>query len=39
MMMFFNPETRLCGGIMIGAILLLISSGYFMMTRVADIEV
>jgi len=39
MMMFFNPETRLCGGIMIAAIILLISSGYFMMTRVANIEV
>ncbi|MFC1997028.1 type II secretion system F family protein [Chloroflexota bacterium] len=39
MMMFLNPDTRLCGGIMIGAILLLISSGYFMMTRIANIEV
>jgi tight adherence protein B len=39
MMMFFNPETKVCGGIMIAAILLLISSGYFMMTRVANIEV
>jgi tight adherence protein B len=39
MMMFFNPETRLCGGIMIGLIFVLISSGYFMMTRIANIEV
>jgi tight adherence protein B len=39
MMMFFNPETKLCGGIMIGVIILLISSGYFAMTRVANIEV
>ena len=39
MMMFFNPETRLCGGIMIGAIFILIASGYFMMTRIANIEV
>ena len=39
MMMFFNPETRLCGGIMVGAIFILISSGYFMMTRIANIEV
>jgi hypothetical protein len=37
--MFFNPETKLCGGIMIGVIILLISSGYFAMTRVANIEV
>jgi tight adherence protein B len=39
MMMFFNPETRICGGIMIGLIFILISSGYFMMTRIANIEV
>ena len=39
MMMFFNPETKLCGGTMIGVIILLISSGYFAMTRVANIEV
>jgi len=39
MMMFFNPETKICGGIMIGVIILLISSGYFAMTRVANIEV
>ena len=39
MMMFFNPETKVCGGIMIGVIILLISSGYFAMTRVANIEV
>jgi tight adherence protein B len=39
MMMFFNPNTRVCGMILIGLILVLISSGYFMMTRVANIEV
>ena len=39
MMMFFNPETRVCGGIMVGLILVLISAGYFAMTRVANIEV
>jgi len=39
MMMFFNPNTRLCGGILIALIFILISSGYFMMTRVANIEV
>ena len=39
MMMFFNPDTRTCGGIMIGVILVLISTGYFLMTRIANIEV
>jgi len=39
MMMFFNPETKLCGGIMIGLIFVLISTGYFLMTRIANIEV
>jgi len=39
MMMFFNPDTRLCGTIMIGAIIVLISLGYFLMTRIANIEV
>jgi tight adherence protein B len=39
MMMFFNPNTRVCGGILIALIFILISSGYFMMTRVANIEV
>jgi len=39
MMMFFNPETRLCGGIMIASIFILISTGYFLMTRIANIEV
>lgn len=39
MMMFFNPETKLCGGLMIGLILILISTGYFLMTRIANIEV
>ena len=39
MMMFFNPDTKVCGGIMIGAIFMLISLGYFLMTRIANIEV
>jgi len=39
MMMFFDPETKLCGGIMIGLIFVLISTGYFLMTRIANIEV
>lgn len=39
MMTFFNPETRICGTIMIASIFILISSGYFMMTRIANIEV
>jgi tight adherence protein B len=39
MMQFFNPNTRVCGGIMIGTIFLLISLGYFLMTRIANIEV
>ena len=39
MMMFFNPDTKLCGGIMIGLIFVLISTGYFLMTRIANIEV
>jgi hypothetical protein len=39
MMMFFNEESRPCGPIMIGAIFVLISVGYFLMTRIANIEV
>ncbi len=39
LMMFFNPDTKLCGGIMIGLIFVLISTGYFLMTRIANIEV
>ena len=39
MMMFFNPDTKLCGGIMIGLIFVLITTGYFLMTRIANIEV
>ncbi len=39
MMMFFGPETQPCGYIMLGVIVVLITLGYFMMTRVANIEV
>jgi tight adherence protein B len=39
MMNFFNPETRLCGGIMIGLILIMVVFGYFAMNKVGDIEV
>jgi tight adherence protein B len=39
MMMFFGDQAQPCGYIMIGLILILISAGYFAMTRVANIEV
>jgi tight adherence protein B len=38
-MMLFFEDPKICGIIMIGAILLMISAGYFAMTRVANIEV
>jgi tight adherence protein B len=38
-MMLFFEDPKICGMIMIGAILLMISAGYFAMTRVANIEV
>jgi tight adherence protein B len=39
MMMFIGEESQPCGYIMIGIILVLISVGYFLMTRIANIEV
>jgi len=39
MMQFFNPETRLVGLIMLSIGALMIISGYFVMTRIASIEV
>jgi tight adherence protein B len=39
MMMFFGDVAQPCGYIMIVLILILISAGYFAMTRVANIEV
>ena len=38
-MMLFFSDPKICGIIMIGAIILMVSSGYFAMTRVANIEV
>jgi tight adherence protein B len=38
-MEFFNPERGICGYIALGAAALLIVVGYFIMTRIADIEV
>lgn len=39
MMEFFNPETRLVGMILLGVAVIMIISGYFVMTRIASIEV
>jgi tight adherence protein B len=39
MMEFFNPETRVVGLIMLSIGVLMISSGYFVMTRIGKIEV
>jgi tight adherence protein B len=39
MMEFFNPETRLVGLIMLAIGIIMIASGYFVMTRIATIEV
>jgi tight adherence protein B len=39
MMEFFNPETRLVGIIMLSIGALMIISGYFVMTKIATIEV
>ncbi len=36
---FLLPENRLCGGIMLGTGLLMISTGYYIMQRIAKIEV
>ncbi len=38
-MMLFFDDPKICGYGMIGAILLMVSGGYFAMTRVANIEV
>jgi tight adherence protein B len=38
-MEFFNKETILCGGIALGIAAVLISVGYFVMTRIANVEV
>jgi tight adherence protein B len=39
MMEFFNPETRLVGIIMLSIGALMIMSGYFVMMKIANIEV
>jgi len=39
MMEFFNPETRLFGVIMLSIGALMILAGYFVMTKIATIEV
>jgi tight adherence protein B len=39
MMRLFDPETRICGYIMIGVVIVLIAAGYFAMNKVGDIEV
>lgn len=39
MMQFFNPETRLIGIIMLIVAALMIMAGYYVMTRIATIEV
>jgi tight adherence protein B len=38
-MEFFKPENALCGGIALGVAAVLIVIGYFVMTRIANIEV
>jgi len=38
-MEFFNKETILCGGIALGGAGVLITVGYFVMTRIANVEV
>jgi tight adherence protein B len=39
MMQFFDPETRLVGIPMLIVAVLMILSGYYVMTRIASIEV
>jgi tight adherence protein B len=39
MMLFFNPETRLVGLTMLGIGALMITAGYFVMTKISNIEV
>ena len=36
---FFKPKFRLCGFTAIGTVLIMISTGYYIMTRIMDIEV
>jgi tight adherence protein B len=38
-MEFFNKDNILCGGIALGGALVLITIGYFVMTRIANVEV
>ena len=38
-MEFFNPKYSLCGYIALGSVVLLVGVGYFIMTRIANIEV
>ncbi len=38
-MEFFNKQNALCGGIALGIAAVLIVSGYFVMTRIANVEV
>jgi tight adherence protein B len=38
-MTFFSKGNALCGGIALGAAAILIVSGYFVMTRIANVEV
>ncbi len=39
MMKFFDPQSRVCGLSMLGCSVLMIVSGYFVMNKIADIEV
>ena len=39
MMQFFEPGNELCGFIMLGLVVVLVGIGYFVMTRMADIEI
>ncbi len=39
MMKFFDPQSRVCGLSMLGCGVLMIVSGYFVMNKIADIEV
>ncbi len=39
MMKFFDPQSRVCGLSMLGCGVLMIASGYFVMNKIADIEV
>ena len=38
-MEFFNKQNALCGGIALGVAAVLIVSGYFVMTRIGNVEV